>query len=78
MTHRSEITHEFNVYVEGVPAPIINKVISEAFHLYYKKHEDELCMSEMNHDEFMEIATAFQIATANVDYSCLLDDYESI
>jgi len=72
MTHKSEITHEFEVYIEGVPAPIISKVVSEAFHLYYKKYEDD--MTEMEHDEVIEIFTAFNIALASVDYSFIIDD----
>jgi hypothetical protein len=73
MTNKSELTHKFEVYIEGVPAPVVSKIVSEAFNLYYRKHADD--MSEEEHDEMMEVFHAFIGPLLNIDYSTKVHDF---
>lgn len=67
MTHSSELNHKFEVEIQGVPAPVIHKIVSEALSLYYEKYEDK--MTEMEHNEMIEIFHSFSYSLSNIDYS---------
>jgi hypothetical protein len=73
MTHESELSYTLEVKINNIPAPIIHKIVSEAFGLYNEKYEDS--MTEIEGEEFMEVFHAFIAPLVNIDYSIELGDF---
>ena len=73
MTHPSELIHKFEVEIHGVPAPITERIISEALSLYYRKYEHIFDENENERDEFSNVSDPIIVALANATYSISID-----
>jgi hypothetical protein len=73
MTHPSELIHKFEVEIHGVPAPIIERIVTEAFSLYYRKYENIFDENENERDEFSNVADSMMIAVTGINYSANLN-----
>lgn len=73
MTHPSELVHKFEVEIHDVPAHIMERIIMEAFSLYYLKYENIFNENESERDEFSNVSDPIIVALANTIYSISLD-----